>query len=129
MVVVDASVWNDVFRGAETAQVRLFEEVAAYEEMALVDLTLFEIMRGARSDDAVERMRYCLAEFGVLPLGGERLALRAARNARVLRDAGVQPSAVDCLLATYCIEHDLRFLTSDKDFEPFAVHLGLQLVR
>ena len=32
------------------------------------------------------------------------------------------------LIATYCLEHDIPLLQSDRDFLPFTEHLGLQLV-
>jgi predicted nucleic acid-binding protein len=32
----------------------------------------------------------------------------------------------DTLIATSCIEKDLSFLYSDRDFDPFVQHLGLR---
>jgi hypothetical protein len=33
---------------------------------------------------------------------------------------------IDCLIATWCIEHGVPLLFSDRDFQPFVEHLGLQ---
>jgi len=33
---------------------------------------------------------------------------------------------IDCLIATWCIEHDVPLLYSNRDYEPFVEHLGLQ---
>jgi hypothetical protein len=36
---------------------------------------------------------------------------------------------IDTLIATRCIEDGYTLLHSDRDFEPFVTHLGLQSVR
>jgi predicted nucleic acid-binding protein len=33
---------------------------------------------------------------------------------------------IDTVIATYCIEHRLSLLYSDRDFDPFVEHLGLR---
>jgi hypothetical protein len=35
---------------------------------------------------------------------------------------------VDCLIATFVIEHNFALLHSDRDFDPFAAYLGLEVV-
>ena len=35
-------------------------------------------------------------------------------------------SEIDCLIATWCIEHGVPLLFSDRDYEPFVEHLGLR---
>jgi predicted nucleic acid-binding protein len=32
----------------------------------------------------------------------------------------------DVIIASYCIEHKLPLLFSDKDFQPFVEHMGLR---
>jgi hypothetical protein len=36
---------------------------------------------------------------------------------------------IDCLIATYCIETGHSLLHSDRDFDPFEDHFGLNVVR
>ena len=36
---------------------------------------------------------------------------------------------IDCLIATFCIENGFQLLHSDKDFDPFAEHLNLQVMK
>jgi predicted nucleic acid-binding protein len=95
----------------------------------IADLCLFEVLQGVNPPPALIKARKLLREFAVIAVGGESVAVAAAQNAQVLRSRGIQVTTVDCLLATYCIMNGLRFLTADKDFEPFALHLGLDLVR
>jgi len=36
-------------------------------------------------------------------------------------------SAIDCLIATFCIEHGFALLHRDRDYAAYADHLGLQV--
>jgi len=48
------------------------------------------------------------------------------RNFRTLRAKGITVrKTIDCLIATRCIADGLPLLYSDRDFDPFVVHLGL----
>ncbi len=37
-------------------------------------------------------------------------------------------NTIDCLIATYCITNEVTLLHSDRDFSPFAEHLGLTIL-
>ena len=58
-----------------------------------------------------------------------RLAVRAAANYRELRRRGsTVRKAVDAIIGTFCLEHGHVLLHDDRDFDPFATHLGLRVV-
>jgi predicted nucleic acid-binding protein len=64
----------------------------------------------------------------MVQIGGYRIALRAAENQRFLRARGVSVrKTIDALIATKCIDEGFSLLHCDRDFEPFAAHLGLRL--
>ena len=66
----------------------------------------------------------------IVHLGGTSVAIMAAQNFRRLRALGViVRKTIDTIVATYCIENRLTLLHSDRDFDPFVAHLGLQTVR
>jgi len=68
-----------------------------------------------------------LEAIPVLELAGKAIAIQSARNFRKLRNKGVTVrKTIDCVIATYCIEHHLPLLQSDRDFEPFRQYLGLE---
>ncbi|MBA4155743.1 MAG: hypothetical protein C0512_15530, partial [Flavobacterium sp.] len=49
-----------------------------------------------------------------------------AENYRALRKQGITiRKTIDVIIATYCIEHQLPLLYSDRDFDPFVTYLGL----
>ena len=56
------------------------------------------------------------------------MALAAAEHYRYLRKRGVTVrSAVDVLIAAFCIENDYLLLHSDSDYDGFAAHRGLRV--
>lgn len=59
-------------------------------------------------------------------IGGQDIAVQAARHSRALRERGVTiRKTMDTLIATRCIESDDALLYSDRDFDLFVEHLGL----
>ena len=127
MLIVDSSVWIDLLCGRKTPQTILLEREAGLQQVGLADLSLYEVLQGVRPEDfAIERDR--LLEFHVLSTGGAEMALQAARFSSELRQKGIRPKTVDCLIATLCISQNHILLTSDADFAPYAKHLGLMLL-
>ena len=60
---------------------------------------------------------------------GHEISLKSVDNFRLLRKKGITiRKTIDVLIATYCIENQLILLHSDKDFQPFQQHLGLQTI-
>ncbi len=58
------------------------------------------------------------------------IALKSAENFRLLRRHGITiRKTVDCLIATFVLERGFALLYSDRDFDPFALHFGLDAVR
>ena len=65
----------------------------------------------------------------VVELGGQEIAVQAAKNFRALRRLGVTVrKTIDTVIATRCIEDRYDLLHADRDFDPFAKHLGLRTV-
>ena len=70
-----------------------------------------------------------LTSLEVVPLVGQDIAIKAARNFRTLRAAGITVrKTIDTIIATRCIESRYALLFSDRDFDPFVRHLGLRPV-
>lgn len=75
------------------------------------------------------KARKMLTSLTVVELGGLEIAIQAAKNFRELRRRGVTVrKAIDTVIATRCIESGYDLLHSDRDFDPFARHLGLRVV-
>jgi predicted nucleic acid-binding protein len=129
MILVDSSVWIDFFRGRDTVQVNRLDALFAEERIFVGDLILTEVLQGFRSDKDFKQARKTLDTFEVVELGGAEVALAAAKNHRVLKSLGFTVrKTIDTIIATRCIQSGFRLLHADRDFEPFARHLGLRVV-
>lgn len=127
MILVDSSVWIDYFRGARTRQTNALDGLLGKEPVATGDLILTEVLQGFRTDRDFNQAKDLLTSLIVLDLGGRSMAIQAARNFRTLRLLGVTiRKTIDTVIATRCIEDKHHLLYSDRDFDPFVVHLGLR---
>jgi predicted nucleic acid-binding protein len=98
--------------------------------LAIGDLILTEVLQGFADERDFNKARKLLTSLTVVELGEEEIAIRAARNFRALRKLGVTVrKTIDTVIATRCIESGDELLHSDKDFDPFAQHLGLRVLR
>lgn len=129
MILVDSSVWIDFFRNQPTAQAEWLDRNLGVEGLVVGDLILAEVLLGFRDDRGFNEARRLLGRLQQVTLGGELLAIEAARNYRKLRARGVTiRGTIDVMIATRCMADGLRLLHSDRDFDAFKAHLGLQVV-
>ena len=129
MIVVDSSVWIDYFRGRATPQVETLDALLGVEPVATGDLMLTEVLQGFAGDRDFNRARKLLMSLVIVDLAGPSIAVKAAENFRALRRLGISVrKTIDTVIATHCIENRLPLLYSDRDFDPFVEHLGLQAV-
>lgn len=129
MILVDTSVWIDYFNGLVNTQTDRLDDALTAGDVLMGDLILLEILQGIRNDRDYTKTRQSLAVLEMVELFGERMAMRCADNYRALRSKGITiRKTADVIIASYCIAHDLPLLFLDRDFRPFADHLGLQPV-
>jgi predicted nucleic acid-binding protein len=129
LILVDSSVWIDYFRGTITPQTEKLDSLLGREPLAIGDLILTEVLQGCTDEREFNQVRRLLTSLLVVELGGQEIAIQAARNFRKLRNLGVSVrKTIDTVIATRCIESGHALLHSDRDFDPFAKHLGLRVV-
>jgi predicted nucleic acid-binding protein len=129
VILVDSSVWIDYFRGTVTPQSERLDALLGSELLAIGDLILAEVLQGFASDRDFNQAKELLTALHVISLGGQDIAIQAARNYRKLRSIGISVrKTIDTVIATRCIENQYTLLHSDRDFEPFVQHLGLRSV-
>ena len=145
MLVVDSSVWIDFFNGAraprqvhrafqapQAHQADQLDQLLGHGEIRIVvpDLVLFEVLRGFRHESDLRTARALMLGFAVEATVGPGSALAATDHYRSLRQRGhTVRSAVDVLVATFCIEHDYALLHDDRDFDAFEALRGLRVWR
>jgi predicted nucleic acid-binding protein len=129
LILVDSSVWIDYFRGIGTVQTDLLDQLLGREPLAIGDLILAEVLQGFDDEQNFREARRMLTSLLVVDVGGQEIAIQAARNFRTLRKLGVTiRKTIDTLIATRCIESRYELLHSDRDFDPFMSYLGLRTV-
>jgi len=127
VIVVDSSVWIDFFNGASTPEVERLDGLLGVTPLAIGDLILVEVMQGFRSERDVATARQLFRSLALLPMLGGSNAWKAAENYRTLRRQGITVrKTIDGIIATACIEANLPLLFSDRDFQPYVDHLGLE---
>jgi predicted nucleic acid-binding protein len=129
LILVDSSVWIDYFRGATNVQTEVLDALLGQQPLAIGDLILTEVLRGFDDERDFNTARKMLTALTVVELGGKEIAIQAAKNLRALRRLGVTVrKTIDTVIATRCIESGYDLLHNDRDFDPFARHLGLIVV-
>lgn len=129
MLVVDASVWIDFFNGRESPGRVALRRLLNEGEVRVVvpDLVLYEVLRGFRHERDHRNARALMESLDIEVIGGHALAVSAAQHYRALRAHGITVrSAVDVLVATFCIENDYALLHDDRDFTAFEQLRGLR---
>ena len=127
MILVDSSVWIDYFRGAATPQTERLEALLGNEPLAIGDLILTEVLQGFAVDREFNEARRLLGSLRFVALGGDDVAMQAAKNYRKLRALGITVrQTIDTVIATRCIVSGYRLLHDDRDFDAFERHLGLR---
>jgi predicted nucleic acid-binding protein len=129
LILVDSSVWIGYFKGDITPQTEMLDRLLGREDLVIGDLILVEVLQGFAEEPEFQQAREVLASVAIVELGGRQIAIQAARNFRMLRKLGVTVrKTIDAIIATRCIESGYELLHNDRDFDPFAKHLGLRVV-
>jgi predicted nucleic acid-binding protein len=130
VVVVDSGVWIDFFNDVPGAVTETLDRMLRDGEVRIVvpDLVLYEVLRGFRHERELRQARVLMQSLDVETAGGPAIALEAAQHYRSLRGAGVTVrSAIDVLIAAFCIEKGYALLHRDRDFDGFEQHRGLRV--
>ena len=130
MVVVDTTVWVDFFVGKNTPQVQKLEQfLTEGEDICICGVILTEVLQGIRDESEYIRTLALFDSFLFLPMN-RRTFVKAAELYRTLRQKGVTIcKAVDCMIASVAIEHNIALLHNDKDFDPIEKLCGLKVVK
>lgn len=128
MILVDTSVWIDLLRDVDSLQTALLRQLLySGSRIGLGDLMLVELLQGARSDHQADRILRDLPVLVPVQISDARTAPKAGKYFRDLRTRGITVrKTIDTLIATRCIVDGIPLLYSDRDFDPFVEHLGLQ---
>lgn len=119
MILVDTSVWIEVFRERQPLDL---EAVLDFDDVATCLPVVQEVLQGFRDEAAFRRAREAMLSLPLVeaPLAADVFsqAVDLYRGAR--RSGLTVRSSVDCLIAACAIRHDLEILHRDRDFAAIA---------
>lgn len=129
MVLVDTTVWIDLFSGLTTPHVTVLESlIVRKENLCLCGVILTEVLQGIRDDKEYAKTQAIFSNLLYLAMTRETFLL-AAHIYRSLRSRGVTlRNSIDCMIAAVCIENKVALLHNDRDFDPISKHFDLRIV-
>lgn len=119
MILVDTSVWIEVFRRSRPLDL---EAVADFGELVTCLPVIQEVLQGFRDERAFRIARDAMLAIPCVesPIR-DSVFLEAAGLYRSARRAGLTVrSSADCLIAACALRHDLEVLHRDRDFAAIA---------
>jgi hypothetical protein len=130
MVIVDSSVWVDYLNNVGNEQTNWLERALGKVPIALTSLILCEVLQGIRHHRRFRETLEQLLKFPVFEGFRTELAILSAQHFRTLQRRGLTVrKTADCIIASFCIDGGHQLLHNDRDFDVFAAHLGLLVVR
>lgn len=118
-VLVDTSVWVEMFRNANSPEVHVLGDLMRNGLVCVSGLVLAEILSGARSTGEFKKLKGYFSAFEYLedpPTLWEKVGHYRYSLAR----KGIQSSIADLVVATAASYHRRHLFTLDKDFELIA---------
>ena len=121
--LVDTSVWSLALRRDVPDTTREVAELKraleAGDEILVTGLVLQELLQGFNGPKAYSQI---IEYFSVLPfiIPEREDYINAAGLRNLCRKKGIQAGTIDALLASLCIERDIKILTTDRDFSQIA---------
>jgi hypothetical protein len=116
LILVDTSIWIEVFRRKPSIQLR---DVGEFDEIVTCLPIVQEVLQGFREERAHHIARAAMLALPIVeaPLRTERF-LEAVALYRAARRAGITVrSGVDCLIAACALRHSLTVAHRDRDFD------------
>lgn len=127
MILVDSSVWIDFFSAKKSDQTNiLLKSIEQSDDICICGLILTEVLQGIKFDKEFERAKSILLPLIYLPIT-KAMFINSASIYRTIRKHGKTiRSPIDCMIASICIEHEVRLLHNDNDFDIIAHYSNLQ---
>jgi predicted nucleic acid-binding protein len=129
MVLIDTTVWVDLFSGLTTSQVTTLESlITRREDICSCGVILTEVLQGIRDYKEHAKTQAIFSNLLYLPMTRETFLL-AAHIYRSLRARGITiRNSIDCMIAAVCIENKVALLHHDRDFALISKNFDLEIV-
>lgn len=129
MILVDTSVWIDYLNGKESSHTELLDTALIDGTVAIADLIFLEILQGFKIEKDYKLVKSRLSTLEQYSIFNSGMVEPCANNYRFLRKKGITIRKTnDIIIASYCIQHKIPLLYTDRDFDPFVKYLYLRSV-
>lgn len=125
MVLVDTSVWIEVFRSRSPLAL---ESVVDLDDVVTCGPVIQEVIQGFDDERAFRVARDSMLALPVLenPMTLHVYEQAAELYRRGRRAGKTVRSSVDCLIAACALQHDVEVLHSDRDYDAIATFTSLR---
>ena len=126
MVLVDTSVWVEVFRRASPL---VLESLVDLDDVVTCGPVIQEVIQGFDDEWAFRVARDSMLALPVLenPMTLHVYEQAAELYRRGRRAGKTVRSSVDCLIAACALQHDVEVLHSDRDYDAIATFAPLRV--
>jgi len=123
VILVDSSLWVEVFRGTESPATRRLRTIVADDpaSVATTEPIMMELLAGATGEERFTKISDLLASMTLMRIepardfnDGATLFRSARASGRTIR------SLMDCLIAAIAIRHGATLWHRDADYEAIA---------
>lgn len=128
---MDTSVWIDFFDHPSSHHAQTLKRLIELDaDVALVDISLTEILRGIKEEKTFLSIQATLRHFPILGPNGQGTFVHAAQVCRECARRGkIVSKTIDAYIATVVLEHNEQLFHKDKDFDVIATCVPLKIYR
>jgi len=129
MILVDSSVWIDLFKKKNNEKTKLLLQLIEDEEdICTCGLIITEVLQGIREDLFLKKVENYFRGLILLKFQDQDFTV-AAYIYRKARKKGVTiRSTVDCVIAACAIRNSIILLERDRDYQSIAKYSSLKLL-
>lgn len=129
MILADTSAWVEFDRATGSVVDRAVGDlIRDGGGLCATEPVLMEVLAGARSDHAADRLRRLLTSFDWVTAEATTDFEAAARLYRRCRAEGITPRGLtDCMIAAIALRSGASVLAADRDFRAMATVVPLRV--
>jgi predicted nucleic acid-binding protein len=129
VILVDTSVWIDLFNDTSTVQTKQFESIIEQnDDICITGIVYTEIPQGIRDESQYKTVKQIVDELIYVEIDKETHEY-AAQIYQSCRKKGITiRKPVDCIIAATCIRASLFLLHNDRYFVNISRHFPIQFI-
>ncbi|HBM16093.1 MAG TPA: PIN domain nuclease [Lentisphaeria bacterium] len=129
-VLIDTCVWSEVLRRKDLNNEfsQKLSVLISDMRVAIIGPIRQELLSGISDHKQFTKLKNHLDAFKDIALKTEHF-IKAAEFSNICRVRGIQGSTIDFLICSVSVTENLLILTTDKDFDNYAQHLPINLVK